>query len=173
MSLTSNPVIFSGAWGILKLLGLSITTEFSLQSEAVIAKKRPEWVKKADGVIRSSCWRRNRLSWRKEEPRSDLWGSCKSWALSNLWVALETSLPSSEPGHPCYLLQQEDRNKPCWRLLLPSGFWGSEGPLLWEEWLPSSLWGWLMKSVLQPSLCPVLPPYPPFPRHKFPQTFSG
>ena len=39
MSLTSNPVTFSGARGILKLLGLSITTEFSLQSEAVIAKE--------------------------------------------------------------------------------------------------------------------------------------
>lgn len=39
VSLASNPVTFSGAQGVLKPLGLSITTEYSLQSETVIAQE--------------------------------------------------------------------------------------------------------------------------------------
>lgn len=34
-----TPVTFSGAQGVLKPLGMSITTEYSLQSETVIAEE--------------------------------------------------------------------------------------------------------------------------------------
>lgn len=39
VSLASNPVIFTGAYGMLKLQGLSVTTKYFLESKGVIAEE--------------------------------------------------------------------------------------------------------------------------------------